>query len=142
MTAPPAGYPGQCRQEGIPPVVGAVIAICILLLAIGALVLQARSHAGPAGLAIHHQQAAATTPFCAGHHLPDMQDAALYAGCASDESGGYPADCCQSCLIVALSVGSPIPAPPLRGEFFMVRYPDPLGRSLESPLRPPRLVAM
>lgn len=116
-------------------------AICILLLAIGALVLQVPVHAGPARHAIHQQQAAATASHCAEHHMPDGHGAGSSAGCVSDDIGFSLADWCPTCLTAAVLVAPPTVGPPVRGEVFTVVRPDPHGRSPEGILRPPRLIA-
>ena len=116
-------------------------AICILLLAIGALVLQAPAHASPAGHAIDQQQAAATASHCAGHHLPDDHGADPDAGCVRADGSPDLADCCQICLTGAVLVAPPEFGPPVSGEVFKVVRTDPHDRSPEGILRPPRLSA-
>ena len=116
-------------------------AVCILLLAIGALVLQVPVHAGPAGHAIHQQQVAATASHCAQPHLPDEHGADQSAGCVSDDGSPNLADCCQTCLTAAVLVEPPTLGPAANGEAFTLMHPDPRDRSPEGILRPPRLIA-
>ena len=116
-------------------------AVCILLLAIGALVLQVPAHAGPAGHAIHQQQVAATASHCAQPHLPDEHGADQSAGCLNEDSGQGPADCCQICLAAAVLVAPPTFGPSVNGEVFTVVRTDPHDRSPEGILKPPRLIA-
>ena len=116
-------------------------AICILLLAIGALVLQAPAHASSAGHAIDQQQAAPTASHCAGHHLPDDHGADPGAGCVRADGSPNLADCCQICLTAAILVAPPEFGPPVNGEVFTVLRPDPHDRSPEGILKPPRLNA-
>lgn len=116
-------------------------AICILLLAISALALQAPIHASPAGHAIHQQQAAATAGHCAQHHMPDDHGADQPAGCLNGDSGQGPADCCQICLTAVVLVPPPEFGPSVTGEVFTVVRPDPHDRSPEGILKPPRLIA-
>jgi hypothetical protein len=116
-------------------------AVCILLLAIGALVLQAPAHASRAGHAIHQQQAAATASLCAGHHVPDDHGADPGAGCVKADGSPNLAHCCQTCLTVAVLVAPPEFGPPMSGEVFTVVRPDPHDRSPEGILRPPRLIS-
>ena len=116
-------------------------AICILLLAISALVLQVPAHASPAGHAIHQQQVAATASHCAQPHLPDEHGADQSAGCLNEDSGQGPADCCQICLAAAVLVAPPTFGPSVNGEVFTVVRTDPHDRSPEGILKPPRLIA-
>ena len=116
-------------------------AICILLLAIGALVLQVPAHASPAGHAIHQEQTAATASHCARHHMPDEHGADRFAGCVSDDGSPNLADCCQTCLTAAVLVEPPTLGPAANGEAFTLMHPDPRDRSPEGILRPPRLIA-
>ena len=92
-------------------------AICILLLAIGALVLQVPVHASPTG---HANQS---------------------AGCVNTDSSPNLADCCQTCLTAAVPVAPPEFGPPTSGEAFTVVRPDPHDRFPEGILRPPRPIA-
>lgn len=115
--------------------------ICILLLAIGALVLQAPAHASPAGHAIDQQQAAATASHCAGHYLPDDLGADPGGGCVKADGSPDLADCCQICLTAAVLVALPGFGPPVSGEAFTVVRPDLHDRSPEGILRPPRLIS-
>lgn len=114
------------------------VAICIVLLAIGALVLQGPAHASPAGHAIHQQQAAGTASHCAGHHLPDHHGADPGAGCVTTDGSPNLADCCQICLTAVVLVAPPEFGPSVSGEVFTVVRPDPHDRSPEGILRPPR----
>ena len=116
-------------------------AICILLLAIGALVLQVPVHASPTGHAIHQQQAAGTASHCANHHMADDHGADQSAGCANADGSPNLADCCQTCLAAAVLVAPPTVGPPVSGEVFTVVRPDPHDRSPEGILKPPRLIA-
>jgi len=116
-------------------------AICILLLAIGALVLQVPVHASPTGHAIHQQQAAAQASHCTQHHVSDDHGANQSAGCVNTDSSPNLADCCQTCLIAAVPVAPPEFGPPTSGEAFTVVRPDPHDRFPEGILRPPRPIA-
>ena len=116
-------------------------AICILLLAIGALVLQVPVHASPTGHAIHQQQSAATAGHCTQHHMLVDHGAGSTAGCVSADSGVSLVDCCQACLIAAVPVGPLTFGPSVNGELFRVMHRDPWERSPEGILRPPRLIA-
>ena len=116
-------------------------AICILLLAIGALVLQVPVHASPTGHAIHQQQAAAQASHCTQHHVSDDHGANQSAGCVNTDSSPNLADCCQTCLIAAVPVKPPTFGRSENGELFRVMHPDPLERSPGGILRPPRLIA-
>jgi hypothetical protein len=116
-------------------------AICILLLAISALVLQVPAHASPAGHAIHQEQTAATASHCARHHMPDEHGADRFAGCVSDDGSPNLADRCQTCLTAAVLVEPPTLGPAANGEAFTLMHPDPRDRSPEGILRPPRLIA-
>ncbi|MFC3704299.1 MULTISPECIES: hypothetical protein [Alphaproteobacteria] len=122
---------GQLRQ----------FAVSILVLAIGALVLQVPVHASPAGHAIHQQQAAATASHCAEHHMPDDHGAGPSAGCVNTDVSPNLVDCCQTCLAAAVLVAPPEFGPPVNGEAFTVVRHDPHDRSPEGILRPPRLAA-
>ena len=125
-----AGY-GRLRQ----------VAVCILLLAIGALVLQTPAHAGPAGHAIHQQQSAATAGHCTQHHMLVDHGAGSTAGCVSADSGVSLVDCCQACLIAAVPVEPPALGVSASSEVFLGLRRDFCGRSPEGILKPPRLIA-
>ena len=116
-------------------------AICILLLAIGALVLQVPVHASPTGHAIHQQQAAAQASHCIQHHASDDHGADQSAGCANADGSPNLADCCQICLAAAVLVAPPTFGPSVNGEVFTVVRTDPHDRSPEGILKPPRLIA-
>ena len=116
-------------------------AVCILLLAIGALVLQAPAHASRAGHAIHQQQAAATASHRAQHHMMDDRGANPSAGCVNTDGSPNLAGCCQICLTAAIPVAPLTVSPPVNGEVFTVVRPHPHDRSPEGILRPPRLIA-
>lgn len=116
-------------------------AICVLLLAISAMVLQVPVHASPAGHAIHQQQAAATASHCAQHHMPDNYGVDQSAGCVNTDGNPNLADCCQTCLTAAALVAPPTFGPSVSGEVFTVVRPDLHDRSPEGILKPPRLIA-
>ena len=116
-------------------------AICILLLAIGALVLQVPVHASPTGHAIHQQQAAAQASHCTQHHASDDHGANQSPSCVNTDGSPNLADCCQTCLTAAVPVAPPEFGPPVNGEAFTVVRHDPHDRSPEGILRPPRLAA-
>ena len=116
-------------------------AICILLLAIGALVLQVPVHAGPGGHAIHQQQAAAQASHCTQHHASDDHGANQSPSCVNTDGSPNLADCCQTCLTAAVPVAPPEFGPPTSGEAFTVVRPDPHDRFPEGILRPPRPIA-
>lgn len=155
MTAHLANDPKQHQPRGLALVVNGCarvavrarcgglrqFAICILLLAISALVLQAPAHASPAGHAIHQEQTAATASHCARHHMPDEHGADRFLGCVSDDGSPNLADCCQTCLTAAVLVEPPTLGPAANREVFTLMHPDPRDRSPEGILRPPRLVA-
>ncbi len=113
-------------------------AVGILLLAIGAVVMQAPAHASPAGHAVHQQQAAGTASHCVGHHLSDDLGADPATGCVKADGSPDLAGCCQTCLTAAVLVAPPEFGPPVSGEVFTVVRPDPHDRSPEGILRPPR----
>ena len=116
-------------------------AICILLLAIGALVLQVPVHASPTGHAIHQQQSAATAGHCTQHHMLVDHGAGSTAGCVSADSGVSLVDCCQACLIAAVPVEPPALGVSASSEVFLGLRRDFCGRSPEGILKPPRLIA-
>ena len=76
------------------------LALCILLIAFSALVLQAPAEAG-SGHHAAHQTHAGMTGHCAGYH----KTASDLAPDCSDNKGGI---CCQACLAVVLTAG-PLP---------------------------------
>ena len=116
-------------------------AICILLLAISALVLQVPAHASPAGHAIHQQQSAATAGHCTQHHMLVDHGAGSTAGCVSADSGVSLVDCCQAWLIAAVPVEPPALAVSARSEVVLGLLRDFCGRSPAGILKPPRLIA-
>ena len=116
-------------------------AICILLLAIGALVLQVPVHASPTGHAIHQQQAAAQASHCTQHHASDDHGANQSPSCVNTDGSPNLADCCQTCLTAAVPVAPPEFGPPTSGEAFTVVRPDLHDRFPEGILRPPRPIA-
>lgn len=116
-------------------------AICILLLAISALVLQAPIHASPAGHALHQQQTA-TASHCAQHHMPDDHGAGPSGGCVGDDGGLSLVNCCQTCLIAAVPIEPLALGASTEGEVFLGLRPDCCGRSPEGILRPPCLIAV
>lgn len=113
-------------------------AIYILLLAVGALALQAPAHASPAGHSVYAELVTLSTGHCAGHHQHDAQAS---AGCLS-KAGSQPlADCCQACLTAAVPVAPPTLGAAATGDVFGVVRPDRCERTPEGILRPPRPAA-
>lgn len=111
------------------------LALCILLIAFAALVLQAPAEAGPGPHALH-QDHAGRTSHCAGHHKAQASDPAQ--DCAGD-AGGL---CCQVCLAVILPAG-PLPvALPLAGESTRQDDLTLRARTPDGLLRPPQPVVL
>lgn|GEM_PF-1999222 len=106
-------------------------AVCIFLLAIGALVLQVPVHASPGGHSVHQQQTAATASHCTQHHMPDDRGADHSTGRVNGDGSPNLADCCQTCLTAAVLVAPPVVGPPVNGKVFTVVRPDPHDRSPE-----------
>ena len=137
MTARPACQSARPLPDGGFPLVLRAwaglrqLALCILLIAFAALVLQAPAEAG-AGPHAPHRDHAGMTGHCPGHDEAQASDRA--PDCA-DDMGGM---CCQACLAVVLPAGPPPVALPQAGESFRQEALDLRARSPDRLLRPPR----
>lgn len=117
-------------------------AISILVLAIGAFVLQAPAHASPARHAQHRAQAATPASHSARHPMPNDHGADRSTCCVNDDSGLVLVDCCQACVVTAIPVEPLALGASMTGEVFVGLRADPVARSPEAILRPPRLIAL
>lgn len=118
------------------------LALGLLLLAIGAFVLQVPAHAGSKGHVAHSERPAAATSHCAQHGTLNDHGGNTSSDCATDETGAVPVKCCQSCLVAAVAVAPPSFDRSVRDEVFPGLLADPFERSPEEILRPPRLLAV
>lgn len=109
------------------------LALCVVLIALAALGLQAKADPGPNAI---HQDHAVMTGHCAGHHTTQPSDL------AEDCSGDLGGICCQSCLAVFLPAGSLHVALPQVGKSVRQEAPVRRARSHDRILRPPRSVVL
>lgn len=143
--------PGKRRPRGGGAVIGRVqvafrlrddrlrhLSIMLLLLALGAVLLQPVAHAGAGGHPAHQDVAAITQP-CTGSHASG--DGTAVEHCDSGTAGFGLLDCCQACLVAAIPP-DPQALPPFPGNGHLSSMrPDPSGRIPAAILRPPRLIA-
>ncbi|WP_299358636.1 hypothetical protein [uncultured Paracoccus sp.] len=117
-------------------------ALGLLLLAIGAFVLQVPAHAGSNGHVAHNERPAAESSHCAQNALLNDHGGNASSDCAADETGAVQVECCQSCLVAAVPVAPPSFDRSVTPEVFPRLLADPFERSPEEILRPPRMLAV
>lgn len=112
----------------------------LLLLALGALILQPLAHASPGGHSAHHAAGAMTQPCVLSGASGDGNEVSA-KHCVPDEHGPGQPDCCQTCLAAAVSPETRS-LPPHAGSDHRSRMSaDHSGRTPPGILRPPRLTA-
>lgn len=119
------------------------MSMALLLLAFSAFILQPVAHASPNGHSTHQDAAVtAMAELCAHSHAAGdgYGDETSVKHCGPDKTGPGLLDCCQACLIAAITPETQS-LPPHAGSDHRSRISsDRLGRIPPSILRPPRLI--
>lgn len=118
------------------------LSTALLLLAFSAFILQPLAHASPSGHSVRHDAAvAAMTQPCAHSHVSGDGHATPVAHCDQDKTGLSVLDCCQACLVAAITPEIQSLSPQVGSDHLSRLNPDHFGRTPPGILRPPRLIA-
>lgn len=117
------------------------LSTALLLLALSAFFLQPLAHASPSGHSVHHDAAVtAVAQLCILSHVSDDGHEASVRHCDRDKTGSGVLDCCQACLVAAITPEAKS-LPPHAGSDHLSRLgPNHIGRTPPGILRPPRLI--
>lgn len=118
------------------------LSTALLLLAFSAFILQPLAHASPSGHSVHHDAAvAAMTQPCAHAHVSGDGGEASVKHCDSNETGSGLLDCCQACLVAAITPETQSLSLHAGSDHRSRISSDHFGRIPPGILRPPRLIA-
>lgn len=113
----------------------------LLLLAFSALILQPLAHASPSGHSVHRDAAvAATMQPCAHFHASGDERETSVAHCDQDKTGLSVLDCCQACLVAAITPETRSLSPEAGSDHPSHLSTGHFGRTPPGILRPPRLI--
>lgn len=117
------------------------LSTALLLLALSAFFLQPLAHASPSGHSVHHDAAVtAVAQLCILSHVSGDGHEASVRHCDRDKTGSGVLDCCQACLVAAITPEAKS-LPPHAGSDHLSRLgPNHIGRTPPGILRPPRLI--
>lgn len=119
------------------------LSMALLLLAFSAFILQPLAHASPSGHFVQHDAVVnAVAELCAHSHAwgDGHGDETPVKHCDPDKTTPGLLDCCQACLVAAITPETqPLP-PEAGGDHLSRMIPNHVGRTPPGILRPPRLI--
>ncbi len=117
------------------------LSTALLLLAFSAFILQPLAHASPSGHSVHHDAAiAAVTQLCIHSHASGDGHEASVKHCDQDKAEPGVLDCCQACLVAAITLEAKSLSLHADSEHLSRLNPNHFGRTPPGILRPPRLI--
>lgn len=119
------------------------LSTALLLLAFSAFILQPVAHASPSGHFVQHDAVVnAMAELCAHSHASGdgHGDMASTKHCDPDKTGPGLLDCCQACLVAAITPETQSLSPHAGSDHRSRISSDHFGRIPQGILRPPRLI--
>lgn len=119
------------------------LSLALLLLAFSAFILQPVANASPGGHFVQHDAVVnAVAELCAHSHASGdgHGDEASVKHCDPDKTGPGLLDCCQACLVAAITPDAQSLSPHAGSDHRSRISSDHLGRTPPGILRPPRLI--